>query len=232
MKIIYLHHSGFLVELERSTLVFDAITNIQPQLLRKGRRNYFFVSHAHKDHFDQHILSYGSDYTTDYIFSDDIPTKTGSNVHYIAPYQSMSINDVKIETFGSTDQGVSFYVECEGHKIFHSGDLNWWDWDTELRPNIDPMLEERDFKAEISKIKNKLGDNTIEIAFVPVDSRLGHSATLAAEYFIQELHPEVLVPMHFWEDYSVIPTLKRRIETENVIIPEFDDRNAIILSRC
>ena len=47
MKIIYLHHSGFIVELERMTLIFDAITNIPPHFLRKGRKNYFFVTHSH-----------------------------------------------------------------------------------------------------------------------------------------------------------------------------------------
>ncbi|MDO4287945.1 MAG: MBL fold metallo-hydrolase [Eubacterium sp.] len=226
MKIIYLHHSGFIVELERVTLVFDAITNIQPQFLRKGRKNYFFVTHSHHDHFSQHILSYGSDFDTTYILSDDIPQKGGRNIHYIAPYQTLDLDGIHIETFGSTDRGVSFYVEAEGRRLFHAGDLNWWDWDTESHPNINPQVEERDYKAIVQRIKDQVGDKTIEVAFVPVDSRLQGSACLAAEYFIDQLHPQVLVPMHFWEDFSVIKALRDRVPGTQ--IPDFNDRNQIV----
>lgn len=228
MKIIYLHHSGFIIELERITLIFDAITNILPQFLRKGRKNYFFVTHSHHDHFAQHILSYGSDYDTTYIFSDDIPEKGGRNIHYIAPYQDLELDGIQIKTFGSTDLGVSFYVEAEGHKLFHAGDLNWWDWDTETRPHINPEVEERDYKNIIQKIVDTVGDRQIDVAFVPVDSRLEGSACRAAEYFIDSLHPEVLVPMHFWEDFSMIKTIKDRTAGSGTLIPDFDDRNQII----
>lgn len=228
MKIIYLHHSGFIVELERMTLIFDAITNIPPHFLRKGRKNYFFVTHSHQDHFSQKILSYGSDYDTTYIFSDDIPEKGGRNIHYMAPYQKMSFPGIEIETFGSTDLGVSFFVKAEGKNIFHSGDLNWWDWDTESHPNINPEVEERDFKAVIQKIEAQTGNHKMDVAFVPVDSRLGGSAYRAAEYFIDKLHPKVLIPMHFWEDFSVIRTLADRETGSGTEIPLFEDRNVVI----
>lgn len=229
MKIIYLHHSGFIVELERSTLVFDAVTNIQPQFLRKGRKNYFFATHSHQDHFDQHILSYGSDFDTTYILSDDIPRKGGSSIHYMAPYATLKLGDVSVKTFGSTDLGVSFHVTCEGHTIFHAGDLNWWDWDPEEKPHIDPAAEEADYKAEIQKILETVGDHSIETAFVPVDPRLGRSATKAAAYFIEKLHPQMLVPMHFWNDFSVITRMKRCVSGSGTRILEFSDRNQIIL---
>lgn len=228
MKVIYLHHSGFIVELERMTLIFDAITNIPPHFLRKGRKNYFFVTHSHGDHFSQRILSYGSDYDTTYIFSDDIPEKGGRNIHYIAPYQTMAFDGIEIETFGSTDLGVSFLIKVDGKKIFHAGDLNWWDWDTTSHPNISPEAEERDFKAEITKLEDSIGSHQIDIAFVPVDSRLGGSAYRAAEYFIDKLHPAVLIPMHFWEDFTVIKTLKNRLEHTGTQIPVFDDRNVVL----
>ena len=124
MKIIYLHHSGFVVELDKNTLVFDAITYIQPQYLKKGRRKYFFASHAHTDHFSQIIYNYGTDFDTRYILSDDITRRGGKKTTFIKPYEHLHYDDIKcgpveIDTFGSTDQGVSFLVQAEGKVIFH-----------------------------------------------------------------------------------------------------------------
>lgn len=230
MKVTYLHHSGFIVELDRSNLIFDAITNIPPHFLNKGKHNYFFASHSHKDHFDQRILSYGTDYTSTYIFSDDIPEKGGAKIYYTGPNKTLDIGDIKINTFKSTDLGVSFLVESENKVIFHAGDLNWWDWDTATHPNINPEVEERDYKAALDELATYLRGNTIDIAFVPVDSRLGDSYYLAADYFIDTFHPKVLIPMHFWEDYSVIQKLATQENGKDTFIPEFHDRNTVIFN--
>lgn len=228
MKVTYLHHSGFIVELPHSILVFDAITNIPPHFFSKGKHNYFFASHSHKDHFDQRIFSYGTDYTTNYILSDDIPEKGGAEITYLGPNKTIFLDDLKISTFRSTDRGVAFLVEAEDKVIYHAGDLNWWDWDTESHPNIDPAAEEADYKAYLEDLASVLGDKTIDIAFVPVDARLGRSATKAADYFIKKFHPRALVPMHFWDDYSVIPSLQQLERAEEVVIPSFDDRNQVL----
>ncbi|MDD2413901.1 MAG: MBL fold metallo-hydrolase [Eubacteriaceae bacterium] len=233
MKVIYLHHSGFIVQLNNNTLIFDDITNIQPQFLRKGRQNYFFASHSHHDHFAQRIFSYGTDFNATYILSDDIPPKGGSNVFYVSPYQTKHFEDPKcgvvdIETYGSTDLGVSFLVKAEGKIIFHAGDLNWWDWDPETRPDIDPKVEEEDYKAEIDSLVQKYPDGAIDLAFVPVDSRLGHSAFKAAEYFIDTLHPKVLAPMHFWDHYDIGHELQNKVFGKGTQICDITRRNELI----
>ena len=226
MKIIYLHHSGFLIELEESILVFDAVTHIQPHLLKKGKHHYFFVTHSHGDHFSQSVLSYGSEYTSTYIFSDDIPEKGGKNIRNVQAHESITIDDLAITTFGSTDLGVSFMVETEGKTLFHSGDLNWWDWDTTTRPHIDPVAEERDFKKEIARVVET--GKKIDVAFVPVDSRLEASATKAAEYFYNQLQPKILIPMHFWEDFSMVQKIQEKLPQG--VVPSFEDRNAVVVN--
>lgn len=236
MKIVYLHHSGFLVALDKNVLVFDAITYIQPQFLSKGKQSYFFASHAHTDHFSQIIFNYAEDANGHYILSDDITPRGGKIATFVKPYQHLHYEDKKsgpvdIDTFGSTDQGVSFLVQAEGKTFFHSGDLNWWDWSKEERPNIDRAAEEADFKAEIAKIKDfcEKEDISIDVAFVPVDSRLGRSATKAAVYFTDELAPQYIVPMHCWDDYSVIPELDNKLFGKDVKVLHMDKRNEIIL---
>jgi L-ascorbate metabolism protein UlaG (beta-lactamase superfamily) len=228
MKVIYLHHSGFIVELEKSTFIFDAITNIQPHFLRKGRKNYFLATHSHTDHFAQRIFSYGTDYNSTYILSDDIPKRGGSNVHYMAPYQTLTFGDVTIQTFGSTDLGVSYLVSAEGKLIFHAGDLNWWDWDPKQRPDLDLAAEEADYKAELEKLKTTLGGKTLDLAFVPVDGRLGNSACKAAVTFIDELHPTLLAPMHFWDAYDLVGTLSGKAFGKGTRVLDISKRNEII----
>lgn len=224
MKIFHLHHSGFLIQLEDKTLIFDCFTHIPTSLLRKGIPHYFFVSHGHGDHYTADIFSTDRIYNPTYILSDDIPKASTHKTHAIGPYQHMSLGGMDIKTFGSTDQGISFYIATNSHRIFHAGDLNWWDWDTNEKPNIDPIQEEKDFKAELEKMKNL----PMEFAFVPVDPRLGDSFYKAGEYFIETFHPKVLIPMHFRDDFGIIKQFKDKIGNTKTIIPEFKERNVKI----
>lgn len=224
MKIIHLHHSGFLIQFEDKTLIFDSFTKIPNSFMRKGLPHYFFVTHGHSDHFSRDILNTGSEYHPTFIFSNDIPEMNTPRHHRMAPYQHMSFAGMDIRTFGSTDLGVSFYIATNNHRIFHAGDLNWWDWDTTLRPTIDPVQEEKDYKTELAKIKGL----PMEIAFIPVDPRLGDSFYKAGKYFIEEFHPKVLIPMHFRDDFSIIEKFKEKVEPTDTIIPEFNARNVIL----
>lgn len=230
MKVIYLHHSGFLVELEKSTLVFDAITNIPPHFLKRGHKTYYFATHNHKDHFSQSIFGCGAvcnEYNTWFVLSDDIPKKGQANITYVKPYQSFTLDgEIEVKTFGSTDAGVSFLVKAEGKTFFHAGDLNWWDWTTEERPNSNPLVEEADFKAEVAKIK--ADGSAIDIAFFPTDSRLGNSACRGPLWFIDEIHPKNLAPMHFWDDYALCEVLQTKAFGKGTRILDITKRNEII----
>lgn len=224
MKIFHLHHSGFLIQFDDKTLIFDCFTKIPNNFLRKGIPHYFFISHGHNDHFSKQILDLGRSYHPTYIYSDDIPEIISPRSHQIAPYQIMSLGGMHIRTFGSTDLGVSFYIATNNHRIFHAGDLNWWDWDPTLRPEIDPAQEELDYKTELSKMKRL----PMEFAFVPVDSRLGDSFYKAGKYFIEQFHPKVLIPMHFRDDFGIIKKFKAIVEPTDTIIPDFHARNILI----
>ena len=66
MEIAYLLNSGFAVRLSRTLLVFDDYLDpaqAVESLLAGAERVYFFVSHAHFDHFDAHILDYAPSVT-------------------------------------------------------------------------------------------------------------------------------------------------------------------------
>ena len=109
----------------------------------------------------------------------------------------MVLDKINIKTFGSTDLGVSFLLNVDNINIFYAGDLNWWHW--ESNSEEDNLNEEKIFKEEIEKIK---GAN-IDLAFFPVDPRLGSAFYYGGKYFIEELKPKYFVPMHFGDKLSV-----------------------------
>ena len=52
MKVTYIQHSGFMVELEECVLVFDYYKGLLPSV-SKDKKLYVFSSHHHHDHFEQ-----------------------------------------------------------------------------------------------------------------------------------------------------------------------------------
>jgi L-ascorbate metabolism protein UlaG (beta-lactamase superfamily) len=221
MKITYLHHSGFAAEFENFVLLFDAITC--PRIDFKGKRIYFLASHSHGDHFSKEIFSYTDNKNTVYILSDDIRNyKKSKNVISVAEYKEYRFSDFTLNTFGSTDIGVSFYIASEKYKIFHSGDLNWWHWDGDSAENN--IAAEREYKRHIynlSKFK-------VNIAFVPSDPRLGRAYDYSVNYFIDNIKPDILIPMHFWDDYSIPKKLLRKYAEAKVKILDISAENSVI----
>ena len=69
MKITHLYHSGCLVELKQHLLLFDYYKG--ELHLNQKKPLYIFVSHSHKDHFNQNILEINHPHKT-YIFSSSI----------------------------------------------------------------------------------------------------------------------------------------------------------------
>ena len=56
MKITFIYHSSFAVELENCVLVFDYYGEGQLPTIPENKKIYFLNSHAHPDHFKREIL--------------------------------------------------------------------------------------------------------------------------------------------------------------------------------
>ena len=56
MKITYIHHSSFSVELDNTILLFDYFKGNLPSF-DKNKKLYVFSSHSHHDHFDESIFN-------------------------------------------------------------------------------------------------------------------------------------------------------------------------------
>lgn len=212
IKINYLYNSSFKVETEKSILIFDYYYDsvdgenkcsskgvIGKEDLETDKAIIVFCSHSHGDHFNEIIFTWKDiNPNIKYILSSDIVVDNKLyDINIISPYEQLKFANTYIKAFGSTDLGVSFLVKVDGVTIFHAGDLNWWYWYDESDEDNQSM--ERDFKAEIERLKGEV----VDIAFFPVDSRLRDSYALGADYFIDRIGPKVLVPMHFREDFAI-----------------------------
>ncbi|MBP3460177.1 MAG: MBL fold metallo-hydrolase [Lachnospiraceae bacterium] len=222
MKITYIYHSGYLVETEPATFLFDYYKGKLPAFPAE-KPLVVFASHKHPDHFDFKIFDlqnhpggvtyvFGNDIklSDKYLQRHGVDPAVKEKIYRMQPHTSLTLPDVTIHTLKSTDAGVAFYVKAGEQRIYHAGDLNWWHWDGELGNfNKD---QERVYKEEITYLKNILAGESqsedtsaaLDAAFIPLDPRLGAAYCYGMDYFLFRIPVKEVYPMHMWEDYDVI----------------------------
>ena len=208
MNLKYIYHSGFLLEFERAYMLFDYYKGEIPSLDKK-KKLYVFVSHSHPDHFNEDIFDIFRDHKdVEYILSNDVVPKKQEDAdrsYSLEPNKEYYFNELGVETYLSTDQGLAFMVSYNGKTIYHAGDLNWWTWvGFETEEEYDNLT--RNFKNEI----DKMGARLIDIAMVPLDPRQGDRFDWGMKYFIEKTRPRHLVPMHCWNKFEVIDKFRSR----------------------
>ncbi|MGH4050846.1 MAG: MBL fold metallo-hydrolase [Clostridium sp.] len=228
-KVYYIYHSGFAIKTKNHFLVFDYYkeptinskthqtyqksTLLSPKNIKNAKNIYVFSSHSHADHFNSDILKW-ENYNSEikYILSDDIKIgENKSNYNFMKEGEEELFDDVYVKAYGSTDIGISFLVKVDGLTIFHAGDLNWWHWKED---SIEQLNEaETLYKAQIGKLKE---EKIIDIAFFPVDPRLEEFYCLGGEYFVNTIHPKVIIPMHFGDDVSITKEFAGRMKKIDV----------------
>lgn len=210
MKVTFIRHSSFLVELEQLYLLFDYTEGILPDL-NEGKALLVLASHRHSDHFSREIFHLGSR-TCDvqFLLSDDIwqrqvPEQLFGKTIFIDPGQQEHLeigSGVDVEAYASTDEGVAFLVRTEGKTIYHAGDLNNWMWKEEGDEWNKPICER--YRREIDKMR----DHPVDAAFVPLDPRQEEWFYLGMDDYMTRVDAKVVFPMHFWGDFSVIRRMK------------------------
>ncbi len=221
MDIFYLLNSGFMVQDGKTLFVFDDYEDpaeIVNAAYDKGdfERLYIFVTHAHFDHFGTHIRAYAPK-TTRYIFSSDVkrtkrvkifPT---SKITYMKRYTEWTDDFIKVRSYDSTDVGISFLVQTpSGKKIYHAGDFNWWHWADDTPDNLE--LAEKVFKRQMKRLDGMEAD----VAFFPIDGRLGDLQEKGAIEFVARTNLKSFVAMHR-VDYPVwIPSQEFLSAAKNI----------------
>lgn len=202
MKVTFLNHSGFWVELPSVTLLFDWWKGELPPV-RQGVPLLVFASHWHEDHFDPAILSLDADAFL--LGGMDAPwlAKKGALPEVLEKCVFLGGNEtasplpgVTVEPLPSTDEGVAFLVTAGGQTVFHAGDLNWWHWEGEPDPWNPNMA--RDFQAYCQPLRGR----RIDLALLPLDPRLREHGFLGPKYFLELADVRHFIPMHQWRKFS------------------------------
>lgn len=132
---------------------------------------------------------------------------------------------IKVDAFGSTDIGNSYAVTVFGANsgaevlidkdicrasdkggedlsmktadnltVFHAGDLNCWAFRDSGTP-AEIRAAENAFRSELKPIAEKYP--RLDVAFFPVDSRIGSRYWDGAAEFVRKIHVNHFFPMHF-----------------------------------
>lgn len=215
MKITFLYHSAFLVELDHCTLLFDWYGGTLPAFDRT-RPLYVFASHHHGDHYSPEIFTALGMDNVWYILGSCIRLSAKrklalgileDHVVRLGAGRALELGPLHVTTFPSTDAGVAFLVEAEGKSLFHAGDLNWWHWNGE--PGSWNQDMERDFKAACAKLQGR----AVDAAFLVLDPRQEDAYWWGFDWMMRTLQAKAAFPMHSWEDFPIVQRLKRRPES-------------------
>lgn len=226
MRVTFLVHSGFLVEVDSVCLLLDWWKGELPELPNKPL--FCFASHRHPDHFNPQIFSL-DDKARElrFLLGKDIrlsahnrkkwnlSDETAEKCAVLSGNEKIDLpHGVTVETLPSTDEGVAFLMTCEGKTIYHAGDLNWWHWEGENN------AWNRNMEADFKRFMEPLRGRRIDLAFAPLDPRLEGAADWGIRYLLELAKVEKLIPMHQWEDYrSTEAFLRNCPQWEKTVLP-------------
>ena len=207
MRVQYIDHSGFYAETAEHAFLFDYFRGSLPDI-PEGKHLVVCVSHGHPDHYTPEIFPrYAARPRTDFVAAEGVKLpRTEASVSVLAPHGSACLAGAEISTLRSTDEGVAFFIRADGKTILHMGDLNWWDWGAEDTPEEAEQMK-RDFCGEV----NRLRGETIDVAFVPLDPRLGENFWRGADYLLRTADVRTLIPMHTWGEYTMAARLREKV---------------------
>lgn len=230
MEVTYIEHSGFFLETESASFLFDYYQGEIPKI-DTDKPLLVFVSHGHADHYNPAIF----DLVRKHSAVQFVIPKGTQIKKYVLQYEEQGIDlsphlmlvkknetieillsnqkSLKLTTLKSTDIGVAYLLEYEGKTFYHAGDLNLWLWEEEGQQFNENMT--RKYFIQLEKLKGK----DIDIAFVPLDPRQGKDAFAGMESFLAYTNTKRVFPMHMWEQYDVITKfLQKHPEYEQCVM--------------
>lgn len=222
MKLYYLDHSGFMLETAERNYVFDYYRDpagVVKQAAQAGKELWFFVTHAHGDHYVPEILNFNAP-STRYIVHTDVPHSQmpADRTTVMAVGDEAKLADVPVKMYGSTDAGGSFWLKIGDARIFHAGDLNWWHWLGDTEEN------NREAKGFMETEFARAAGMDVDVLMFPIDNRLEAAQEWGIIEFLKVVKmPKLLVAMHLngpaWTPsakfQSLYETLPNWVPTQN-----------------
>lgn len=113
---------------------------------------------------------------------------------------------VTVQTLHSTDRGVAYLVRCDDALLYHAGDLNDWGTDETCRGYSLQYNRQMtgNYRHEINLLREWLDSEALDLAFLPLDPRLGNHYDKGILYFLKQIPVKAVYPMHYWEHPEII----------------------------
>ncbi len=193
IKVTYVYHSCFVLEVDNNTLLFDppgkgflpkgAWNKIEKTV--EGKELYVFISHGHADHYTPLIFELEPKKAY-YVLSEDVISKDkGMN---LSDGEDVKIGSVRVRTLKSNDEGLAYLIHLKGNTIYFGGDLAKWDWpewcERKRRKHVEVFERTLEY---LKKLK-------VDMAFSNMDKRLKSWA--GPVDFINAVKPRFFVPIH------------------------------------
>ncbi len=206
MRVTCLGHSGFALECDTATLIFDFYTDehgVLPAILERARRLYVFVSHSHRDHLNHDIFAWSDRYHVErYVIANECRRKLGRSLRLEDyPFTFMHHDEdwtdgaVTVHAFNSTDVGVCYMVDVDGRRIFHAGDYNCWHFEQEQgEREVKKALG--DFNVILRAIEAYT--QHVDLAMFPVIPNIGGDFARGARLYLEAIPTAHFIPMHTW----------------------------------
>ncbi len=202
VKITYLYHSCFSLEVNGDVLLFDYPgSSVEKRVEERfkdqlsGKKLYVFISHAHGDHFSPDVVKFSQNAEkTHFILSSDVffTPSLGPDDELIEahPDSTYAVDDLSIKTFESNDAGVAFLIRSGSIdlNVYFGGDLAKWNWPEWSKKKREKHVEVFD------EVVEALTKEKIDIAFSNMDERLPSWA--GPIEFIERVKPRYFVPIH------------------------------------
>jgi len=208
MRVMYVYHSCFLVETEKSYYLFDYFQGTLPHL-NPEKPIVVLASHSHHDHYNPAVFSMlqkmGMEQILPVLSSDISPDTRPAELpcQMISPGERCRLPQGQVLTaYRSTDLGAAFLIQDGEDGLYHAGDLNDWVWEGE--PEEDNRRMTQAYQQEIDRLAQNLQGKTLSAAFVVLDPRQEEHYHRGLLYFLQHVPCEKVYPMHNWEHPEII----------------------------
>ena len=232
-KGIYLGHSGFLLELESATLIFDWYQGEIPPL-RGEKPVYIFASNINQDHFRPEIFGaveqlphaeifLGYDHSISEVdtFLEGLPEKVQDRVScFDGEARLYSENgEMLVSSIPATELGVGFIVEIEGKTIFHAGTLylnqiadedeynKWYQKTTIEHPDLN-VADYENYLAhcedEFIKYTEKISGKTFDYAMLPLEPKFGDIGERTIKRYMEVATYKSWSPIQLHGMYEVV----------------------------
>ncbi|NLD33539.1 MAG: hypothetical protein GX653_01365 [Clostridiales bacterium] len=223
--VTFFHQSGFTVAVGKTLLIFSywqAGEDKIPESHRLSDRDFkgfnnivVFVPRNSAEHHDPVIYTWKKSFPITYVVSADAKDAVPDDVtaRFIREGESLSVANVRVSAFGSTDAGVSLLVKTGGLHIFHAGDLNLWHWREE-----NTLREITRAEDEFYRVVASLPNEKLDICMFPVDPNLGGFYDAGANHFIMARKPSVFFPMHWGSRTEIAEDYARRMHTAHTTV--------------